>query len=231
METTVLIKTIMGLFPKVHITQKLPKKRFGNEYGGFDIFTNKIKTDSIIYSFGIGEDISFDLDIINEFGCNVFAYDPTPKVQNWVNSQNLPPNFKFHSIGLSDNDGEISFYAPINSNHVSHTAVKINDEQHTVKVPCNKLSTLMKLNSHKHIDILKMDIEGFEYRVIKDFLDKKIKINQIAVEFHHNFKEIGNTITEKIISELIENGYELFSISEDFHEFSFILKTEFNIEN
>ena len=40
------------------------KKWFGNDYGGFYVATEFVKENSIIYSIGIGEDISFDEQLI-----------------------------------------------------------------------------------------------------------------------------------------------------------------------
>lgn len=224
MRFPVLIKRLLRLYPKVKTNIHLKMKRFGNEYGGFEVFTDKINSNSIIYSFGIGEDISFDTELLNRFNCEVFAYDPTPKVLTWIDSQILPKGFKFHPVGLSNKDGSIKFYSPTNPTYVSHTAVKTVENQLEIIVPCNKLQTLLNSNGHSFIDILKMDIEGFEYDVIDNILNEQIPINQILVEFHHNFKEIGNRATERIVARLLNSGYDLFSISEDFHEFSFIQK-------
>jgi len=35
---------------------------------------------AVVYSLGIGEDISFDLALIEKYGARVHAFDPTPKV-------------------------------------------------------------------------------------------------------------------------------------------------------
>ena len=50
-----------------------------NQLWGFYLNPEFINEKSIIYSFGIGEDISFDLSLIKEFDCNVFGFDFTPK--------------------------------------------------------------------------------------------------------------------------------------------------------
>ena len=223
MKLKVLIKEFLGLYPKVKITKQLPYQRFGNDYGGFEVYTETLNKNSIVYSFGIGEDISFDRDVINKFGCDVYGFDPTPRVQEWINKQTLPSEFKFYPIGLSNQDGSLIFYTPINPNHISHTAVKLDNKlQSEISVPCNKLSTIMKMNNHTHIDLLKIDIEGFEYGVIENIIAENIKINQFVVEFHHNFKGIGNKATENVISKLLQFGFGLYAISDNYQEFSFI---------
>ncbi|MCX6262782.1 MAG: hypothetical protein NTY95_18425, partial [Bacteroidia bacterium] len=68
---------------------------YGNRYGGFYVCPEFLNRNSIIYSFGIGEDISFDKAMIENHDCQVFGFDPTPKSINWVKSQNLPAKFNF----------------------------------------------------------------------------------------------------------------------------------------
>lgn len=216
-----LLKKRLGLYPKVSITKKIEKIRFGNSYGGFEVNEGGLNKGSIVYSFGIGKDISFDKDIIDRFNCLLFAYDPTPEVADWICSQEISDKFLFHPIGLSDMDGNLTFYTPINSEHISHTSVRMSPFQNEVIVPCKRLKTIMQENGHYSIDLLKIDIEGFEYTVLEDLMREKLDIKQIVVEFHHNFKGIGNEKTENAISKLIAIGYDLFSISENYQEFSF----------
>ena len=54
--------------------------KLGTDYGGW-YFPEKhnLNQDSIIYSAGVGEDISFDLKIQNDLNCNIFLIDPTIK--------------------------------------------------------------------------------------------------------------------------------------------------------
>lgn len=85
-----------------------------------------------------------------------------------------------------------------------------------------KLSTIMKELKVDKIDILKMDIEGSEYDVIKNILEEKIVVNQILVEFHHKFSAIGISRTKKSINLLNQHGYLIFSISKSGNEYSFI---------
>ena len=67
----------------------------------------------------------------------------------------------------------------------------------------------MKERGHTRIDLLKMDIEGFEYEIIEDVLRNSIDIRQICVEFHHFFKNIGFLDTARAILNLKRSGYSL----------------------
>src|SRR5260370_40762991 len=83
--------------PHVQVTRRLT--RVGSDYGGYFLDTAIFPHDPVIYSAGIGFDISFDLGLIQQFGCIVNAFYPTPKVQAWIDGQSLWPKFRFHAVG------------------------------------------------------------------------------------------------------------------------------------
>jgi FkbM family methyltransferase len=200
---------------------------YGNAYGGFFICNKFLNEKSIIYSFGIGEDISFDENVINNHNCQVFGFDPTPKSINWIKSQKIPPGFFFYEFGINLESGYVDFYLPINPNHVSGSYVHQNNMNLSEKISVKMKSfkdIILKLG-HTHIDVLKMDIEGAEYEVIEDILNSKVSIDQFLIEFHERFFENGKKQTEKIIGIFKQNGFEIFGISDSFDEVSFIKKT------
>lgn len=205
---------------KIHKTEA---KWFGNDYGGFYLATKGLNKSSIIYSIGIGEDISFDDEVIEKFECKVFAYDPTPKSVEWVAKHVNNQNFIFQPLGVANQKGEKRFYLPKNQNHVSGSLHPIHSVETTRSVVLNfdTLSNLMKKNNHQKIDVLKMDIEGAEYEVIEDIVKNKIEVGQILVEFHPHFEKEGRTKTKKAIKALHANGYKCFGRSNSFLEYSF----------
>lgn len=78
----------------------------------------------------------------------------------------------------------------------------------------------MKENKHDQIELLKIDIEGFEYAVIEDITRNKLKIRQIAVEFHDFYKEIKKAETKRSIDLLKAHGYKL--IHKRDHDYTFV---------
>jgi FkbM family methyltransferase len=198
----------------------------GNTYGGFYICPELLNKNSIIYSFGIGEDMSFDNAININHGCHIFLFDPTPKSINWFKGQKPNENFHFFEYGISDKNGFVDFYLPKNLDHVSGCSIIQNNIEikNKVSVEMKSLGNVMNELGRRHIVVLKMDIEGSEYDVIADILNSKISITQIVVEFHDRFFENGYPLSKQAVEMLKINGYEIFAISYSFEEISFINK-------
>jgi FkbM family methyltransferase len=206
------------------VQTQCPTHRLGSEYGEWTICPTHLNADSLVYSFGVGEDISFDLALIHAYGVTVHAFDPTPRSVDWVRAQRLPEPFVFHPYGVADQDGVLSFYPPENPDFVSHTLSAWSaPEDQVITVPVHRLATLMRQLGHDQIDLLKMDIEGAEYGVIADLITCSIKPKQLLVEFHHRLPEIGLDSTKQAIQQLNEYGYKIFSIAPNGEEYAFIL--------
>ena len=61
--------------------------RLGSEYGGWWVRPDWITSDSVVMSVGVGPDVTFDLEMVERFGCTVHAFDSTPKSVDWVRAQ------------------------------------------------------------------------------------------------------------------------------------------------
>jgi FkbM family methyltransferase len=221
------LKILLGkdllILPQVNC----PTLKYGRDEYDWTFCPVSINKDSIVYSFGVGHDISFDLALIKTFGLKVFAFDPTPKSVAWLKTQSLPSEFQYYPLGLSDHDGTMEFFESGGEQAVSYTEVKSNgqdDHNRPVHLQVCKLSTICSTLRHDHIDILKLDIEGSEYRVIPDILQSNIHVDQILVEFHHWFREIKVAQTRELIKIMNRRGYMIFNISTNGYEYSFIRK-------
>ena len=192
-------------------------------YGAWPIIHNFFKDPPNIYSFGVGDNITWDLDVISYYKTTVYAFDPTPVCNDWIKRQQLPEEFNFSKIGISDHNGEESFSAPTDDNHASFKK-NIFDDPNSLSLKVNTLDALMKNNNHHSIDILKMDIEGFEYNVIDDILNKSIFPSIILVEFHHRFIRSGIKKTINTINKLKLAQYSIFYVSTNGEEIGFIKK-------
>jgi FkbM family methyltransferase len=209
--------TIVG-----RVSYECPVMHIGTEHGGWTFNPTLLGPDSVVYSAGIGDDISFDLGLIARFGVTVHAFDPTPKSLEWLRSQHLPAKLVVHEYGIAPQDGRLTFYTPENPAYVSLSVVERASSTGTISLPVRELEGIMRELGHSSIDLLKMDIEGSEYAVLEDLVARAIPIRQLLVEFHHRFRGVGDDKTKAAIDLLETSGYRLFAISPSAEEYSFL---------
>jgi len=131
-----------------------------NNDGGYLIIENKKKYKYLL-SFGISDDVSFEVDFSNKHSdCQIFCFDPTIDF--------LPesiPNSKFYKIGLD---------SKTRGNYLN-----ISDVLKLVGIEQYDYSNTF----------LKIDIEGYEWPVLNDRQSFNIFCNfdQIAIEFHFKY--------------------------------------------
>lgn len=173
---------------------------------------------SVIYSGGVGSDISFEHELVRRFGCEVVLLDPSPTgVKTMALPENNIPQFRYFPLALAGSTGRIELASPLQGDWSAkhNSSVKVD-------VPCTDLLSVMRQNQHDHIDLLKLDIEGSEYEVIDDFLKRRIPVRQLSVEFHHAIiPGIRRSQSIRAIFKLIARGYKL--ICREGENYTFIL--------
>lgn len=217
------------LRPPLHAADvRLNHRVLGSEYGGWPLLTEETRNGALVYSFGIGEDISFDLEAIQHFDCVIHGFDPTPRSQAWIERQSVPAAFCFHLIGLGGIEGELEFFAPEKAEHVSYSAQPANKSDLSLKItaPVKRLEQIVEDLGTACPDVLKMDIEGFEYDVIEDVLAGSLRPHQWLIEFHHRMYGIANDRTVHAVEKLRHAGYRLYYVSESGHEYAFVYRGE-----
>lgn len=222
------LRVLAGLGKEVFVRPNVarPVTRLGGTrgrgFGSWAVWASGLRNDSMVYSVGVGDDISFDLDLIARFGLEVHAFDPTPEAAGWLDSQALPEGFIFHNVGLAGHDGTAPFF-PNRSVGIASSVVH---GSHVTEIPTElsvrRLPTLMADLGHSHLDLLKMDIEGAEYSVIEDVLSADVEVRQILVEFHHRFDAIPRDATRDALAALCTAGYRIFYVSPNGEEYSLV---------
>ena len=193
-------------------------------HGDWHLCPRGLDASSIIYSLGIGRDITFDLSVAARFGAQVHAFDPTPSALAWLSTQSLPTQFTPMPVGVAAYDGTAQFSPPddpVNPSFAYHGRSSAAPAA-TIRCEVRRLSTLMRELGHAQIDLLKMDIEGAEYEVIEDLTTGRVPVRQLLVEFHHRKPGIGPARTREAVARLRTAGFQLFHKSLSGQEMAFL---------
>ena len=216
------LRQLIGTEPIFKIDLELSMSK----QSGWSFFAPLINEKSIVYSMGICDDTGFEEDIINLFGANVYAFDPTPHCLEWIKRHKLPEKFIFYPWAAAGKDGNIYLYPRLSSkgkkSKVMFTLLSEKTDD-GIEVTALTTSSMAKKLGHSHIDVLKMDIEGAEYDVIKSLIsESSIRPNMILVEFHHRFKGLSKQDTKDAVYQLRQEGYKITDISITGREMCFV---------
>jgi len=195
--------------------------RLGSTYGGWWIETADLDEHSKIVSAGVGEDITFDLALIEQFGCNILALDPTPKAVAYVTQFPTESRFRFEAYGLADKDGDISLVPPENPDYASYSVADSMPLRQSFTFSAKSLKTILAETMWDAIDLIKMDIEGSEYGVIDSIVADQIPIQQLCVEFHDDIAGEMGRRTNDSIEQLADYGLKL--VFKEYHNYTFLL--------
>jgi len=110
------------------------------ESGGWRFTAQDLDQNSIIYSLGVGDDIAFDLSIIEYFGAGVHAFDPTPSSIEMLSSKDLPNQFHFFPWAITAEDGTLNFYPRVRKDGSKSTVMftmiaEDNNVEDAIEVP------------------------------------------------------------------------------------------------
>jgi FkbM family methyltransferase len=181
--------------------------RLGSAHGGWTLPRASIQPGAVAVCIGAGEDISLDVEL-NRQGMNVYILDPTPRARKHVANvmdavrnggakiaiDRSPTEFynfegvageRFHFLdaGVWNENTTMRFFAPANQEHVSHSIANLQHTQEGFDAKCLTLRSICEELSLSQIDLLKMDIEGAEYEVLRDVATHGPHPPAICVEF------------------------------------------------
>ena len=165
--------------------------------GGYILDKRIVHITKKIITCGLNDDWEFEKHFskINT-SCEVLAYDHTVNKEFWIKrfKKDILHFFLFKKIRLKKIINIFKYYDYINffKNKNKHYELKISNENiRNKEITINQI-----LNDHDNL-ILKVDIEGDEYNILKQILKNSKKINALLIEFH-DVQENMNLIKEFI---------------------------------
>jgi FkbM family methyltransferase len=132
---------------------------------------------------GVGKHITFEQDLATRWPSRIVLLDPTPTGVETMEKVEAAEGLEYLPFGLSTKDGMERFAKPQRAEEGSFSIANDVDED-AVEFECRTLETLLLNYGCDAIDILKLDIEGFEYAVLDCMLAQRIPVGQICVEIH-----------------------------------------------
>jgi FkbM family methyltransferase len=193
-------------------SKPVPNKETIGVLSQWTIVTRGMGPDAVIYSGGVGEDITFEQQLIQRFGVKIHIFDPSPVAARTIALANTD-GLLFKPLGLA---ASTTAKFSIGGGTDSSTWLKAGGGE---TLPCTGIAQEMTINGHDSIDLLKIDIEGFEYEVLESCFQQRIPIKQICVEFHDFFPEIPKARTKQMIRTLEGQGFDLIHRHRHDHTF------------
>lgn len=167
------------------------------------------------FCIGAGEDITFDIALADRFDADVYIFDPTPRAVTHVESALAEhPGVTFKPWAIWSSDGQVNMFEPRDSTHVSHSIVDLQGTGRAFKAEARSVPSIMTEFGLDHIDLLKMDIEGAEYEVLKACLSSGQPIGIIHVEYDELSQPHrgGLRRIRDSVRLLASHGYDLVSV-------------------
>lgn len=165
---------------------------------------DKQKKDPVIVD--VGANIGIVTQFLRDHAKKVYSIEPASEHFEALKKNkehNGWDNVEVFKCAISDKNGEaqLRLFSP---NRTSHSIVfKGENDKEFETVPTKTLNTFFKENKIKHVDFMKLDVEGAEEMIMrtKDFAEACKIIDVMEVEFHYqNYPELINI--------MIELGYE-----------------------
>ena len=174
-----LVLLSLNFYCIIRLTRE-KSRLFGTKYGNWRLpIDTKSNANDCILSGGVGEDISFEQQAIDEFSeIKVILYDFTPRALSHLRSlfdlkeardkvYTSQDHIEFYNVGLSEFTGNIEVIHPSNPDHVSlrrTTAAEATGIVESLPVLSAK-EEIKKININQRF-ILKFDIEGSEAELL-----------------------------------------------------------------
>ena len=203
------------------------------------------KKNAIIFDVGSNKGQSIDFFNTVYDSCEIYAFEPNVKLYQKLKKKNFNnENIHLHNIGLSEKRGELVFNENILDETSSFEKMKedsiyalkkakvlgIKPDKLIVKsykVETITLNEFLKINNIQNIDILKIDVEGHEYEVLRGLFSRSLntKIKYIQIESQNNdiyvnkIKEINKllALNNFVMLKSIKHGFG------DFDELIYVL--------
>lgn len=197
-----------------------------SSYGSFVVYANLPEFEELNFIHNITSDGDCVFDVGANLGdvailaaskgenVKVYTFEPTkeliPLIHENIAINQFQNRINVISDAVSNKNGKINF-ALENESEINHISYKNSKNNNTSRVNCITLDKFTKTKSIKHINLLKIDVEGAEMMVFEGskYLFKNNKVDIIVFEVNKNILNYGYN-EKKMINFLERNNFFVF---------------------
>lgn len=163
----------------------------------------------------IGANIGQHSLFMSQCCAHVHAFEPLAAVSDRLKQQialNNLSNITIHELGLSDSNGKLPFYAPTGSNQGVGSFDA--DSQTRGNQPIGELEIArgddyMAAQAIQQIDIMKIDVEGFEQKAI-DGLRETLRRTRPVIALEVTYGDAHSFPSQQALLDALPENYELY---------------------
>ena len=159
-----------------------------------------IKQDSVVFDIGAYKG-SLSKKVFKKFQCQLYLFEPLKEEYEYLKKyfHNKSEDVKVFNFGLLDNDNEIYFSDIFGASSIYERP----EGNLTIKVKMKSFKSFVEENSIDSIDLIYMNIEGSEYKLLSEIINTGYieNINFLQIQFHtfiNESKELRRTLRKKL---------------------------------
>ena len=131
--------------------------------------------------------------ILKKFGSHLILYEPLESEFNYLKKKyQYNKKIQLYNFAISNNNNNKFLFIDHNNSSISYN--KVNN---SVEIKCENIVDIF--DKEKNIDLIKMNIEGAEYEILNEIINKNYltRCKYYLIQFHH--KDDKNLIENKKI--------------------------------
>lgn len=177
-----------------------------------------LKKRAIIVDIGANVGGFIDFSLKNLKIKKIYAFEPSYENYKFLKNKFKQKNIHIINKGVAESNRKLFFFERSISSQSSFENKRSNFLKNLTikskkKIDCVSLDNFNKSNNNELLDLVKIDCEGFELRILKGLrkLLKKKRIKLLKVEINNDINDNDNLV--EILKLLDQFNYKLFTIT------------------
>ena len=169
-----------------------------------------------------GESIAFFREVFET--CEIHSFEPDPSNFEVLTSRAAAAGTRAHRLAISDHVGEAAFFqqdishlgglAPINAASKDSLGYAKRASNSSITVPVTTIDQFCEDQGIDRVDLLKVDVQGFEGEVLAGAVRTLRNVDAVMVEISlYDFYDKASDSFFEVSSRMRDSGFALWDIS------------------